>query len=51
MIKQPIISNNLAPAGLVMLGELRPAVARRYTAGYAQHTPAGVKNIFFAWSA
>jgi hypothetical protein len=28
-------SNNLALAGLVMLGELRPAVALRYTAGYA----------------
>ncbi|MDR1385363.1 MAG: hypothetical protein LBJ67_16170 [Planctomycetaceae bacterium] len=38
------------------LGKLRPAVALRSTAGYAHHTPAGLKNSeyfvgFFAWGA
>jgi hypothetical protein len=36
---------------LVKKGKRFPAVALRYAAGYAHHTPAGLKISFFAWSA
>jgi hypothetical protein len=44
IIKQPVVQNNLALAGLWVGVVLSPAVALRSTAGYAHHTPAGLKN-------
>ncbi|MDR1383962.1 MAG: hypothetical protein LBJ67_08985 [Planctomycetaceae bacterium] len=44
------------PCRALVWGSCDPAVALRSTAGYAHHTPAGLKNSeyfvgFFAWSA
>ncbi|MDR3196540.1 MAG: hypothetical protein LBU34_01620 [Planctomycetaceae bacterium] len=36
-------ADNLAPCGALVFGGRDPAVALRFTAGYAHHTPCGVK--------
>jgi hypothetical protein len=51
IIKQPIVQNNHALAGLWVCVVLSPAVALRSTAGYAHHTPAGLKISFSGESA
>jgi hypothetical protein len=38
-----VLVDNLAPSGLRFGGGRDPAVALRFTAGYAHHTPSGVK--------
>jgi hypothetical protein len=39
-----VLVDNLALAGLWIGGVPAPAVALRFTAGYALHTPSGVKS-------
>jgi hypothetical protein len=39
--------DNLVPAGLLIVYGDSPAVALRYTAGYAHHAPCGAKKMFF----
>jgi hypothetical protein len=42
-----VLVDNLTPAGFNGEGGADPAVALRFTAGYAHHTPSGVKTIFY----
>ncbi|MDR3198562.1 MAG: hypothetical protein LBU34_11910 [Planctomycetaceae bacterium] len=38
-----MLADNLAPCGTSIFWGCDPAVALRFTAGYAHHTPSGVK--------
>jgi hypothetical protein len=48
IIKRSLAQNNLAPARLWGVVALSPAVALRYTAGYAHHALAGLGRVFYA---